>query len=250
MHSSASEVDTNFGLGNSAQFYRLINVANSAIESNNGVEKMPSAKDPTPWGRNGYIALQEQGPVLTSVLSEAENTGKIGWLRWELVNGKKTAVFTFAVDKKKSRYAVNYCCFPDTEQAGLMSYNMPKAGGGGAPSSMNAQAKGNLQTNTDWKNFKATVPYHGELFVNLDSGIVVRIIQDADFKSTEVVHQEDTRIDFGPITVGDKTLVLPVKEIVDTEVVPNGEDSAGKFQIRHTLFYTEYKNYQMASAAH
>ena len=38
MHSSASEVDTNFGLGNSPQFFRLINVANSAIESNNGVE--------------------------------------------------------------------------------------------------------------------------------------------------------------------------------------------------------------------
>jgi len=50
--------------------------------------------------------------------------------------------------------------------------------------------------------------------------------------------------------VGDKALVLPVKTIVDTEVVPNGEDTAGKFTVRHTLFYTEYKNYQIASAAH
>ena len=250
MHSSASEVDTNFGLGNSPQFFRLINVANSAIESNGGVEKMPTAKDTVAWGRNGYIALEEQGPVLTTVLSEAQNTGKFSWVRWEMVNGKKTAVFAFTVDKKKSRYAVNYCCFPDTEQAGMMSYSMPKAGGGSAPSSTNATAKGNLQTNTNWKNYKATVPYHGELFINADTGIVVRLINDADFKSSEVVHQEDTRIDYGPVTVGDKALVLPVKTIVDTEVVPNGEDTAGKFTVRHTLFYTEYKNYQIASAAH
>jgi hypothetical protein len=250
MHSSASEVDTNFGLGNSPQFFRLINVANSAIDTDHGVEKASTAKDNTQWGRNGYIALEEQGPVLTTVLGEAENAGKISWVRWELVNGKKTAVFAFAVDKKKSRYAVNYCCFPDTEQAGVMNYSMPKAGGGSAPSATNATAKGNLQTNTNWKNYKATVPYHGELFINADTGIVVRLINDADFKSSDVVHQEDTRIDYGPVTVGDKALVLPVKTIVDTEVVPNGEDAAGKFTVRHTLFYTEYKNYQVASAAH
>lgn len=246
MHSSASEVDTNFGLSNSPKFFRLINVTNSAIEASNGVEKLPSEKDATPWGRNGYIALQEQGPVLTTVLNEAEMTEKFNWVRWEMVNGKKTAVFSFAVDKKKSRYAVNYCCFPDTEQAGMMSYSMPKAGGGSAPSSMNATAKGNLQTNTNWKNYKATVPYHGQLFINLDTGIVVRLINDADFKSSDVVHQEDTRIDYGPVTIGDKTLVLPVKAITDTEVAPNGEDLAGKYTVRHTLFYTEYKNYQLA----
>jgi hypothetical protein len=246
MHSSASEVDTNFGLSNSPKFFRLINVANSAIEANNGVEKLPSEKDNTPWGRNGYIALQEQGPVLTTVLNEAETTEKFNWVRWELVNGKKTAVFSFAVDKKKSRYAVNYCCFPDTEQAGMMSYSMPKAGGGSAPSSTNATAKGNMQTNTNWKNYKATVPYHGQLFINLDTGIVVRLINDADFKSSDVVHQEDTRIDYGPVTIGDKTLVLPVKAITNTEIAPNGEDLAGKYTVRHTLFYTEYKNYQLA----
>jgi len=250
MHSSASEVDTNFGLGNSAQFFRFIGTANTPVESVHGVEKPSGEKDKTPWGANGQIALQEPGPILGNVMQEAETAEKISWLRWELVNGKPAAVFSFTVDKKKSHYAVNYCCFPDTEQAGLMSYNMKPGGGGAAPSSTNATAKGNLQTNTNWKNYKATVPYHGELFINPETGIVVRLVSQADFKSSEVVHQEDTRIDYDPITVGDQTLVLPAKVFVNTEIVPNGEDSAGKFTLRHTLFYTEYKNYALAGAAH
>jgi len=244
MKGSAKEVDVGSVLANSPQFYRFINTADTSVESSNGVEKLPSGKDPTPWGRNGYIALQEQGPVLTTVMNEAQAAGKINWVRWENVNGKKAAVFSFVVDKKKSRYAVNYCCFPDTEQAGLFNT------GNRSTASLNPAVHGNFQTNTDWKNYKATVGYHGELFINAETGIVVRLIQDADFKSTDVVHQEATRIDYGPVTIGDKALVLPVKAFVNTEVVPAGEDESGKYSIRHTLFYSEYKNYQLAGSAH
>jgi hypothetical protein len=251
MHSSASEVDTGFGLSNSPQYFRFINTADVAIESHNGVEKMPSAKDSTPWGRNGYIALQEQGPVLQTAFNEAQAAGKVAFVRWELVNGKKTAVFSFAVDKKKSHYSVNFCCFPDTDQTGTARFSGANgAGQPGGSQGASGGAKGNFQTNTTWKPYKTNTGYHGEIFINAETGIVVRLINQAEFKSSEVIHQEDTRIDFGPVTIGDKPLVLPVKEFVNTEVVPAGEDAAGKYSVRHTLFYTEFKNYQLASAAH
>jgi hypothetical protein len=111
---------------------------------------------------------------------------------------------------------------------------------------MNPQAKGNMQTNTSWKNFKTTVPYHGEIFVDPDTGIVVRLVTQAEFKTSDLVHQEDHRIDYGPVAVGDKKLVLPVKSVINTEVVPNGDSGAGKYSTRHTLFTAEYKNYQLA----
>ncbi len=248
---SASEVDTSFGLTNSPQYFRFINTAEVAIEDHNGAEKMPSAKDNTPWGRNGYIALQEQGPVLTTAFAEAQAAGKITFLRWELVNGKETAVFSFAVEKKKSHYAVNFCCFPDTDQTGDARFSGQNgAGQPGGKAGSGGGVKGNFQTNTNWKPFKTNTGYHGEIFINAETGIVVRLINQAEFKSSEVIHQEDTRIDYGPVTVGDKALVVPVKEFVNTEVVPAGEDSAGKYSVRHTLFYTEFKNYQLASAAH
>lgn len=248
MKGSAVDASTTSGLSDSAQYFRFLGTADTTAESDKGVEKMPTTKDTTPWGANRMIALEEQGPVLNTVMQEAQAMGKIEWLRWEMVNGKKTAVFSFAVEKKKAHYAVNYCCYPDTDQAGVANFSSASTGslnggrGGGA--------SGNFQTSTNWKPWKSNVGYHGELFVNPDTGIVVRLIHDADFKASDIVHQEETRIDYDPVSVGGKELVLPVKSFTNTEDVPKGEDYSGKFSLRHTLFYTEYKNYQPSGAAH
>lgn len=238
MHSGATaSADTDPSLANAAQFVHYINTSQTPVNIHNGIEDNPLANDKTKWGANGYIALMGNGPALGNIVSEAQSDGKISFVRWETLNGKTSAVFSFSVDKKKSHYAVNYCCFPDLDQAGMLSYSARSASSG--PS-----AHGNLQTTTDWKNYKATVPYHGEIFVDPDSGIVVRLITQAEFKNTDVVHVEDQRIDYLPVAVGGKTLVLPSKAIINTEVVPNGDSGGGKFILRHTFFTSEYKGYQ------
>ncbi len=246
MHSSAKEMNSDPAIVTASQFVHYINSTETPVELQNGAEKLPSAKDKTTWGANGQIALQEQGPVLSNILNEAQAAGKINWLRWETVNGKAAAVYAFTVDKKKSHYAVNYCCFPDVDQTGSVRFTSASGMGAGQPGGSAGAAggaKGNLQTNTTWKEYKATVPYHGEIFVDPDTGIVVRLITIADFKNSDVVHQEDQRIDYGPVTVGGKALVLPVKSVIATEVVPNGESGAGKYSTRHTFFTAEYKGY-------
>ncbi|MGA2538387.1 MAG: hypothetical protein ABSF53_20425 [Terracidiphilus sp.] len=239
MHSGGTDSDPN--LVSAPQFVHYINSTENTVEIKGGVEENPLAKDKTQWGANKMIALIANGPALGSVIEEAQATGKINFLRWETVNGKAAAVFAYSVDKKKTHYAVNYCCFPDVDQAGMLSYSARSQGSG-------PQAHGNLQTATSWKNYKATVPYHGEVFVDPDSGIVVRLVTQAEFKGGEVVHQEDQRIDFAPVSIGGKDLVLPVKTVINTEVVPNGDSlSTGKYSTRHTLFTAEYKGYQAAS---
>lgn len=222
-------------------FVHYINSTENNVQIQGGVEQNPLAKDKTRWGANGYIALLGNGPALASVISEAQAAGKIDFLRWEPVNGKSAAVYTFSVDKKKTHYAVNYCCFPDVDQAGSIRFGAASPGGGHPVS-------GNLQTATSWHNYKETVPYHGEIFIDPDTGIIVRLVTQAEFKSNDVVHQEDQRIDFAPVTVGSKSLVLPVKTVINTEVAPNGDSqAAGKYSTRHTLFTSEYKNYQAGS---
>lgn len=242
MHSGAidsASSDPNLATAN--EYIHYINSTENPVEFQNGVESNPLAKDKTPWGANRMIALLGNSPSVSSVLEEAQATGKIAFLRWETVNGKPAAVFSFSVDKKKTHYAVNYCCFPDVDQAGMMSYSARSQGA--SPS-----AHGNLQTATSWHNYKATVPYHGEIFIDAETGVVVRLITQAEFKAAEVVHQEDQRIDFAPVPVGSKTLVLPIKTVIDTEVVPNGDSqAAGKFTLRRTLFTSEYKDYQPGS---
>ncbi len=248
MHGSASDAVTSFGLSDQAQYFRFLGTADTAVESDKGVEKMPAEKDRTPWGANRMIAPEEQGPELNAVIKEAQAEGKITWLRWQNVNGVKTAVFSYSVEKKKAHYTVDYCCYPDTDQAGMASFTSSALGSANGGSG--GGAHGNFQTNTSWKPWKSNVGYHGELFVNPDTGIVVRMIHDADLKSNDVVHQEEVRIDYDPVTVGGKSLVLPVKAFTNTEDVPKGEDYSGKFSVRHTLFYSEFKNYQPAGAAH
>lgn len=248
MHGSAQDISTGSGFVNPYQFIHYINSTDSKVASEHGAEKMPSEKDKTPWGANKMIAIETPDPSLGDVFSEAQSAEGIKFLRWEMVNGKQAAVFSFDVPKKKGHYALDVCCFPDVQQAGTVRFSGQMGTGvpGGSAGS-GGGAKGNFQTNTNWNDYKTTVPYHGELFIDPDSGIVVRMITQAELKPSDVVHQVDERIDYGPVTVGCKTVVVPIRSIVNTEVVPNGDSgSAGKFSIRRTLFTSEYKDYQPA----
>jgi hypothetical protein len=202
----------------------------------NGAEQTP-APSKAKWGENGMIALLGQPPVLNTVLEEAEQAGKINWLRWEMVNGHQLAVFSYAVDKKKSRYAVNYCCFPESSQEGDLALRGQQTPGG----------PGNYLISRNWKEWKATVGYHGEIFVDPNTGVVVRLITRADLKGGDPVRVEIQRIDYGEQTVGGKTITVPVRDIIDTVEQPFPDDPQGRMIMRHTLFSEEYKNYQMGA---
>jgi hypothetical protein len=202
-----------------------------------GSEQLPAETEKLPWGPNGMIASLEPGPQLSTVMDEAQDAGKIAWLRWQEVNGKPAAVFSFAVDKKKTHYEVDYCCFPDTDQSGPIGMRGTTAPG----------SAGNYQSNTDWKPFKATVPFHGEIFVDPETGIVSRLITQAEFKSSGFVRQEDQRIDYESATVAGQTMVLPARAIVLTLELPYGDAVPGQLVLRHTLFTSSYTNYQLAA---
>jgi len=227
-----------------AQYIHYIGSTESRVESKNGVENPPS-KDKTRWGANGQIALFGPEPNLSIVLREAWDSGGFTWLRWETINGKPAAVFSFSVQKKKSHYAVDYCCFPDVSQAGIAGFHSASTAGFGG--SGPGGAVGNFQTATYWHDFKASdLPYRGELFLDPLTGVIVRLNTMAEFKNTDVVHQEDRRIDYVPTIVGGKTFILPLREMINTEVVPTGDsNSAGKYATRRTLLTAEYKDFQL-----
>lgn len=246
LQGGATDVTTGSAFVSAYQFIHYINSTDSKVASDHGAEKLPAEKDKTPWGSNKMIALQTPDPSLATVFSEAQGAGEMKFLRWETVNGKQTAVFSFDVPKKKGKFALDVCCFPDVQQAG--SVHFTSAAIGGAQGSGGGGASGSFQTSTKWNDYKTQTSYKGELFIDSDSGVVVRMITIADLKPSEVVHQVDERIDYGPVTVGGKTVVVPVRAITNTEVVPNGDSgSAGKFSIRRTLFTAEYKDYQPGS---
>jgi hypothetical protein len=249
LQNSATEVVTTAGFSNPASFVHYINSTEAPVVSEHGAEQKPAEKDKTPWGANRMIALQEPDPSLGVVLQEAQAAGSLKWLRWEMVNGKQAAVYTFEVPKKKSHMAMNVCCFPDVTQAGVARFYTATTAstmGGGGSGSGGGGVAGNMQSTTNWHNYKATVPYHGQLFIEPSTGVVVRMITMAELKPSEVVHQVDTRVDYGPVKVGDAMLIVPVKTVINTEVVPTGDSGSGGYTTRRTLLTSEYKNYQVA----
>lgn len=221
-------------------YVRLMNTHTDPVESENGVEKQ--AKDNTKWGPNNMVASVAPEMPLSAILQEASANGSPKFLRWETVNGKQVAVFSFSIDKKKTHFGVNYCCFPDTDTAGTVNYQMSHSAPGPAA------VKGNLQTVSNWKNFKANAGYRGELFIDPDSGIVVRTITEADFKPSDFVHYEKIRTDYASMTIGGKTLVVPVRSFDLAEIVPNGDSFAAHYSVRHQMITEDIKDYQLAGA--
>lgn len=246
--SSMTGGSTNSSTGlwvNPYNYIHYINSSDTELAFDHGAEKLPA--DKTQWGRNKMIEVMDPDPDLAAIFGEAKDNGGLKWERWEMVNGKPAAVFSYTVSKKKSKMAVNVCCFPEVEQAGVATFSSAAVGSvsGGA-----GGASGNMQTNTTWNLYKEkNVGYHGEFFIDPDTGIVVRMNTVDEQKSSDMVHQLDTRVDYGPVTVGGKALVLPVRSIMITEVVPNGEAGAGGFSTRTTLFTSEFKNYALAGGA-
>jgi hypothetical protein len=205
----------------------------SSVTFKNGAEQNPLASDKTHWGDNGMIALLGPSPDPGTVLQEAQATGKISWSRWETVMFHDLAVFSYSVDKKKSHYAVDYCCFPQTSQAGEMTMRGTGTGSGA----------GNYQNSASWKNFKATQPYHGEIFIDPETGVIYRLITEVEFKGSDPVRLENRRIDYGSETIGDKKVIVPGFVTIDTLEQPFPDLQQGRSIMRHTLFTETYSGY-------
>jgi hypothetical protein len=212
----------------------LINTQVDPVETDKGVEKPAASRAKTKWGENDKISEGEPGTNLGAIFLEASSAGKFEWLRWQMIDGWQTAVFSFAVEKKKSHFDVSYCCFPKTDT--LTTGSMLMTNG-----SM-------IHSISTWVPFKKVVGYHGEFFINPNTGLVVRVITRAELKPTDFVFREDRRIDYGSVYLAGKAYMLPRVSITAMEVVPNGDNNTATRTIRHTLFLALYQNYKLAGA--
>jgi hypothetical protein len=227
-----------------ASYVRLMNTKTEQVEIENGLPKEPG-KDKTQWGTNGMVASTGPLPTLNTTMQEITANGSPKWLRWQTLNGKQTAVYSFAVEKKKTHFGIVYCCFPQTDTTGTSHLS----GGQGVSGSAGTKTlSGNMQNSADWHNFKTNAGYHGELFVDPDSGSVVRLITEAEFKPSDFVHYENSRTDFEPRDIGGKSYIVPIRTFTIAEVVPNGDANAAHYAVRHQMTTEDIKDYQLAGA--
>jgi hypothetical protein len=204
------------------------------VETDKGVEQAAVSSAKTKWGMNGEISEGEPGTNLGLIFLEASTSGKIRWLRWQMIDGRQIAVFSFAVDKEQSQFDVSYCCFPRATSATHVANASPMV------------TVGSVMSVSTWVPFKKVVGYHGEFFINPDTGLVVRVITRAEMKPTDLVFKEDRRIDYGSVLVAGKAYLLPRDSVTAMEALPNGDNNDATCTPRHTLFLASYQNYKLA----
>jgi hypothetical protein len=189
------------------------------VEIDQGIEKVAASTADPHLRRISPMSEGDTRPALSLMMSKAVEGGNIHWLRWETINGTRTAVFSFAVDKSKALYTVDYCCFPTYRDMDV-----------------------------EWKPYKKTVGMHGEFFIDPDTGTTLRMVTQAELSPTDYVEQEDTRIDYGKETIGGNMYSVPEGSITQIDLDAGGDSPKGKIMHR-TFLVAGYSDYRLAGAA-
>jgi VWFA-related protein len=137
--------------------------------------------------REGLSTWGVFGPILGSVLLDAAQS-KLGWGHWEQGATALEAVFTFAVPKEKSHYEVNYCCIAEPGATVVAAVHP----------------------------FRQLVGYHGEMAVDPNSGTILRLSVVADLKRGDPIVKAAIVVDYGPVELGGKSYLCPVRSISTT----------------------------------
>jgi VWFA-related protein len=119
------------------------------------------------------------GLILGTVLVDSSH-GKLVWSHWEQAAAGAEAVFHYAVPREQSHYRVEFCCVRGDH-------------GNGA--------------------FKRLSGYHGEITVDPLNGAVLRLTLEADLQPTDPLVRSDIVVEYGPVEIGGKTYICPIKSV-------------------------------------
>lgn len=166
----------------------------------------------------GLETAGEFGPFSSTVLAAAVR-GKITWARWEQGIDGTDAVFHYQVQKDASHYLVSFCCITDDASESIATHVYSEKTG-----------------------------YHGDIAFNPTTGAVLRITVEAELTPGELVHSAGMVVEYAPVLIGAKTVVLPVKSVsilkAHTTAPPAGMHMAGfKGQPKTFLNDVAFENY-------
>jgi len=142
--------------------------------------------------QTGSSSWGEFGLMLGYVMADLLK-GKMGWGHWEQDAAGPVAVFRFAVAEGKSHYMVKYCC--------------------------------SMTSDGEMHEFRARPPYHGEIAVDPNTGVVLRMMVESDLKPNHQIFRADTVVEYGPVDIGGRGYICPVRSVSITtgiEVVAKG----------------------------
>jgi VWFA-related protein len=223
----------------------LVGIVKHKLTYRDGQDIVDQSSDQAPVaaaaGKNGAPAPSQQergrtsrgdfGPELTIVLTDSAK-GKVAWSHWEKTSAGLAAVYNYSVPQAVSHFEVSYCCIaPDVQQE--LRYGNRSRG-----STASVMATGQA----DAKLFQVTPGYHGTLAVDPDTGAILRITIEAELKSGDPISKAATMVQYGPVKIGDRTFVFPVRGMALSveKPGPNSPPQAPSTLLVNQTTFTDY----------
>lgn len=151
----------------------------------------------------GLQSSGEFGQLLRLVFVDTQKHAP-AFHHWEQTPTGVVAVYHYSVPKVDSHYRVDYCC----EDENLRTRGGGGGGrrGGGGRGAMGSQATG------EQIPLHMVPGYHGSLFIDPATGIVRRLTVEAEL-GDGTVSRADTVIEYGPVVIGNRKFVCPLRSM-------------------------------------
>lgn len=211
-------------------------VDHSSREVSIATEQSAPAQASAEWrDRTGLVSGGEFASTLSMIVSDTAH-GKIGWSRWEQTSAGLCAVFHFAVPKSASHFDIVGTFERQAPVVGVPTH----VGGTRGWITVDAQPNGTPDSNISI--VRSRPGYHGSLWLDPESGTVLRITIEADGSDSEEFQRAAIMVQYGAVEIGGIKYTCPVRSLALSTAVPDSvgalEDAPSEW-INDTL-YTDY----------
>ena len=170
----------------------------AATEKTAGAKNAKSKRAVT----SGLASWGEFGPILGLVLIDGAK-GKLGWQRWEQLDGKPVAVFQFSVGQSVSHYTLQYWRDVNGNVIGSRYGSAAVSIGGGS----------NVDDSGPPKLIRQITGYHGALTVDPETGTILKITIEADLASDSDLRQAAMTVEYGQVKIGEGNYICPTHSV-------------------------------------
>lgn len=120
------------------------------------------------------------GPSLQIMREIVTDSSLVRWSHWEQDSNGRRAIFNYSIPTARSLFQITACCLPDGDGSG---------------------------------DIKILAGHHGQITIDTASGAILRLSVIADIKGFLPILRSDLMIAYGPVNVGGKTYICPVKSV-------------------------------------
>lgn len=171
----------------------------------------------------GMTSTGEFGGILLNLFRDSAN-GQVAWSHWEQTRTGLAAVFHYQIPQEASHYTADFCCVrPKPQLAG----SGQKGETNGTPSS---------------GKFHAVPGYHGYLYLDAETGAVLRFTLEAEMHSNDPMTRMSVWVEYGTVQIGEKDYLCPVRSTALTMLYPRRKGEPGLIRLNEVTF-TNYHRF-------